>query len=425
MDLFGKRDVTGSRPRIVLYSHDTMGLGHMRRNLLIAQSLANSALEANVLMIAGAFAANVFASSAGIDCLTLPALHKFGNGQYKSRNLNVELEEIIKFREKTICAATDAFYPDVLIVDNVPRGVHRELDSTLKLLKQRGKTRLVLGLRDVLDDPATVRREWQAANNEQTVGDYFDAVWVYGDPAVHNVVRAHDFSPKIEAKVRFTGYFDHRKRLEWAHKADCSVPISRQEARSGKRLALCLVGGGQDGSHVAEMFAKTILPEDYYGLLVTGPFMPAETCLRLRRIAADNPGLEVIKQISEPVQLLQAAHRVIAMGGYNTVGEVLSFRKHALVVPRVKPRQEQLIRAERLHELGLIDYIHPEQVTSAKLAQWLVRELEPLPAVDQLLDMNGLERLPLLLRELLDRSSQAQPSLAESTHFMEEINYVL
>ena len=168
MDLFGKRDVTGSRPRIVLYSHDTMGLGHMRRNLLIAQSLANSALEANVLMIAGAFAANVFASSAGIDCLTLPALHKFGNGQYKSRNLNVELEEIIKFREKTICAATDAFDPDVLIVDNVPRGVHRELDSTLKLLKQRGKTRLVLGLRDVLDDPATVRREWQAANNEQT-----------------------------------------------------------------------------------------------------------------------------------------------------------------------------------------------------------------------------------------------------------------
>jgi predicted glycosyltransferase len=274
-----------------------------------------------------------------------------------------------------------------------------------------------------LDDPATVRREWQAANNEQTVGDYFDAVWVYGDPAVHNVVRAHDFSPEIAAKVRFTGYFDHRKRLEWAHKADCSVPLSRQETRSGKRLALCLVGGGQDGSHVAEMFAKTVLPEDYYGLLVTGPFMPAETRQRLRRIAADNTDLEVIKQISEPVQLLQVAHRVIAMGGYNTVNEILSFGKRALIVPRVEPRQEQLIRAERFSELGLIDCIHPDRVTPEKFAEWLAREPEPIPPVGEVVNMRGLERLPLLLQELLEPSANLQMPVVKDA-YSEEAKYV-
>lgn len=413
-------------PRVALYSHDTMGLGHMRRNLLIAQSFINSPLQANVLMIAGAFAANVFTVPAGIDCLTLPALHKIGNGHYRARSLKIELHEIIALREKTICAALDSFEPDVLIVDNVPRGAQRELDSTLKFLKRRGGTRCVLGLRDVLDDPETVRREWRLANNEQTIRDYFAAVWIYGDPQVHNLAQAHDFAPDIAAKVRYTGYFDQRKRLQWKQQEEASsVALTRQVTRSNKRLALCLVGGGQDGRQVAELFAGTVLPEDYHGLLVAGPFMPAETCQHLRRLAADNSRLEVIKQISEPAELIHAAQRVIAMGGYNTVSEVLSFGKRALIVPRVNPRQEQLIRAKRLSELGLVDYIHPNEVTSDTFAEWLSRDLNPLPARGQTIDLNGLERLPLLLQELFDPLPNTHSaSRLESAHNEEEINYV-
>jgi predicted glycosyltransferase len=85
--------------------------------------------------------------------------------------------------------------------------------------------------------------------------------------------------------------------------------------------------------------------------------MPAEARGRLLRMAAKNPRLEVIKSAPEPTRLLMAADRVVSMGGYNTVSEVLSFEKRALVVPRTTPRREQLIRAERLHALGLLDWV--------------------------------------------------------------------
>ena len=45
---------------------------------------------------------------------------------------------------------------------------------------------------------------------------------------------------------------------------------------------------------------------------------------------------------------------VVAMGGYNTFCEILSFDKRALIVPRTAPRLEQFIRAKRAAELGLV-----------------------------------------------------------------------
>src|SRR3989454_3268073 len=145
--------------RVALYSHDTMGLGHMRRNLLLAQALRHSRLQAVVLMIAGAREASLLTSTAGVDCVALPSLWKDGGGQYHPRHLAVSLEELLALRARTAGAALEAFAPDVLIVDNVPRGALRELDPVLESLRTRGRTRLVLGLRGVLHEPATRSEE--------------------------------------------------------------------------------------------------------------------------------------------------------------------------------------------------------------------------------------------------------------------------
>src|SRR3989475_12120282 len=134
--------------RVAFYSHDTMGLGHMRRNLLLAQALKHSRLQAVVLMIAGAREASLVTTTAGVDCVALPSLWKDGGGQYHPRHLAVPLEELLALRAKTAGAALEAFAPDVLIGDNVPRGALREPDPVLEALRARERTRLVLGLRD-------------------------------------------------------------------------------------------------------------------------------------------------------------------------------------------------------------------------------------------------------------------------------------
>jgi predicted glycosyltransferase len=379
-----------------------MGLGHMRRNLLLAQALKRSRLHAVVLMIAGAREASLLTAAAGVDCVALPSLRKDEQGLYHPRHLEVSLADLLALRAKTAGAALEAFAPDVLIVDNVPRGALRELDPVLEALRGRRRTRVVLGLRDVLDDPATLQREWASAQNQEAVRRYYDAVWVYGDPVVYDPVREYAFAPDVAAKARYTGYLDQRARLAFGGEGgDGKDPFAALGLAPG-RLALCLVGGGQDGAALAEAFEGADLPPDTNGVLITGPSMPEQVRRRLAKRAAQRPGRRVVPFISEPTRLLRYADHVVAMGGYNTVCEVLSFGKPALIVPRVKPRREQLIRAERLHALGLLEVLHPEELSVAALTRWLARDRTPVRPAWEHIDFNGLSRVPRLLEDLLD-----------------------
>lgn len=389
--------------RVAMYSHDTMGLGHTRRNLLIANTLARPPLNAAVLMVTGACESIAFSMPQGVDCLTLPALHKALDGRYLSRRIDLSMKDLISLRAKTIQAALQAYEPDIFIVDKVPRGALNELDRTLEFLRTRGKTRCILGLRDVLDDRETAIREWNDARNDEAVRRYYDAVWVYGDNTVYDLAAEYGLAGDVRAKVRYTGYLDQRQWLEFATKVS-EKAVAELSLPDGP-LVLCGVGGGQDGGRIAEAFAQAEFPTDTTGVMLTGPFMPAETRARLHRQGKDRRCLRVVDFLPESVTLVARADRVVSMGGYNSVGEILSFEKRALVVPRVRPRLEQMVRAQRLKDLGVLDILHPDSVTPEALSEWLERDV-PQPRVRERIDMNGLSRLPGLLGEFLPPGAQ-------------------
>ncbi|HEU5249030.1 MAG TPA: glycosyltransferase [Thermoanaerobaculia bacterium] len=388
-----------ARPRIALYSHDTMGMGHMRRNLLIAHALSQPPLKAVLLLVTGARRAAAFALPPGTDCLTLPSLYKEPDSRYRPRLLRVELDELVALRSAAIRAALSSFQPDLFIVDNVPRGAVRELDRTLEDLHWNGRTRCVLGLRDVLDEPGAVRRDWTRARNEEAVRVFYDSVWVYGDPSVYNLVHEYGLPSDIGEKVRYTGYLDQRARLELA-KGNGSDPLGRLRLPEG-RLALCLLGGGQDGARLGEAFAKAELPPLFNGVIVTGPFMAEEEKRRLQDLTISRSKLRVIEFLPEPMLLLQKAERVVSMGGYNTTCEALSLGKRTLIVPRTRPRTEQLIRATRLAARKLVEVLHPDDVSPSSLSNWLGSNGGPFRRAADHIDLHGLERIPGLAVELL------------------------
>jgi len=380
----------------------------MRRNLLIARTLAASDVQPVILMIAGGREAALFTIPPGVDCLTLPALQKDTGGHYRSRHLNVSLNHLIALRASTIRAVLEEFEPDVLIVDKVPRGAVRELDPSLELLHERGRTRCVLGLRDVLDHAGAVHREWSSDSNVNAVRKYYDAVWVYGDPRVYDPVREYRFPAHVAGKVRYTGYLGQR--------APTASPDGRPDSLPNVPkgpLILCLVGGGQDGAHVSEAFAEAHLPPGTTGLILTGLFMPKELQTHLQRSATSNPRVSVLGFVPDPYALLRQADRIVAMGGYNTVCEVLSFEKQALIVPRVDPRREQLIRAERMRDLGLLDVLHPDRLSPDALTEWLARPKATPPRPRDLIDLDGLERLPRLLEEVLGDPAHSAESVRQ------------
>jgi predicted glycosyltransferase len=125
--------------------------------------------------------------------------------------------------------------------------------------------------------------------------------------------------------------------------------------------------------------------------------MPDETRQRLRRHAAGHSRLRVLEFIPEPAPLMLMADRVIAMGGYNTVAEVLSFEKPALIVPRAA---EQAVRAERLRDLGLVDVLPLDRLHPGALTEWLARDVDQ-PRVHERIHFNGLSRLSRLVEEVL------------------------
>ncbi len=385
--------------RVALYSHDTMGLGHLRRNMIIAQVLAESALQATTLLISGAHEANFFSLPPSADLLTLPRFHKSESGEYVAGNLNISVRELIHLRADSIRSALNAFQPDVFIVDKVPGGAFGELIPSLRSIHERG-TRCVLGVRDVLDDPETVRRETDPATLE-ILDSYYDEIWVYGDAKVYDPVKEYHWSGSLRDKVRFTGYLDQSLRLEENGCKPASVAHPPTEP-----LVVCTLGGGQDGYALARAFVEGFPTGGVKGVLLTGPFMPNDLVSSLREKASSHTNLIISHFSNEVDDLIRRADKVIAMGGYNSVCSILSFSKPAMIVPRVYPRQEQWIRAERLHRLGLVELIHPDDVTAVLLRKWIEGEVRHPGVVHHQIDMTGLPTVVRYCSQLINTHSR-------------------
>lgn len=397
-----------SRPRVALYAHDTMGLGHTRRNLLIAEALAASPLGADVLLISGARHASHYDLANGVDCVTLPALSKGADGSYAPRTLRLGLDEIGRLRSAMIDAALQSFRPDVFVVDNVPRGALDELAPVLARLRRLGGPRCVLGLRDVLDDPATVAAEWRDRDTVRTIETSFDEVWVYGDPTVYDVARECGFPPTVRGKLHHLGYLDPRSR---AH-----APGAAVARHAGERLVVCTVGGGQDGGRLAEAFATATAPRGTRRVLIGGPDIPSAVSARLHQHAATCDDLDVLGFEREPMRWLERASRVVTMGGYNSMIEVLSFGRPTLVVPRVRPRQEQWIRARRLEALDLVDVVHPAALSADAITAWLAAPVRA-PRVQGRVAFDGLEHVRRRVQALLGTDSRQRDDASHlATH---------
>lgn len=406
---------TSPRRRIAFYSHDTQGLGHIRRNIALAGAIVAAEPRTDVLILTGAPQATSLPLPPNTEVITVPTVAKDTDGGYSAATFAMDLASLLTLRSNLITTALTAFAPDVVIVDKVARGLDGELEQGLAVLRGlRGHTtgkrpRVVLGLRDILDDPLTAIREWRDAGTTKAIKDHYDEVWVYGDKTVVDVVRDYDLPAAVAAKVRYTGYL--------AEGRSEGLIASRDEPRRRpvpRPYVLCMVGGGQDGYDTALAFARATYPTGHTGVIVTGPYMQPSLRRRLTAIAEQRGDLVIRDFVTNTIELIGQAEAVVSMGGYNTVCEVLTENVPGLVVPRVRPRQEQLVRADRLSDLGLVDSMHPDDVTPERLAGWLVEAVTFTKSRDRgAIALDGLRRVPHFVAELQPASAPDLDELQE------------
>jgi predicted glycosyltransferase len=396
-----QRNAQNRAPRVVLYSHDTLGFGHLRRNMLLAAALKECEPAPDILLIAGMREAGAFAMPAGVDCISLPAYAKSADGSYQARDLGVGIEALGDIRAATIRAAVENFQPDLMVVDNVPRGAQFELDPALKSLRRSGKTRVVLGLRDIIDRPAVMRQQWLRQRNFEALREFYSEIWVYGDPAVYASATEYGLGPELSALVTYTGYLDQAARLKSKSSPLACKALIGDDPRP---YVLCSVGGGRDGVALSNAFVQAQMPEDHRGILITGTQMDAADRRRIKQSAAKRSDMTVVEFVQEPAGLAAGAAATVSMCGYNTACEVMSLGLRALIVPRVRPRAEQLIRAERLSALGIADMLHPDDLSSTALADWLALP-SSLGGRRAAVDLNGLARVQKLAEPFLEAPS--------------------
>ena len=393
--------------RILMYSHDTFGLGHLRRCRTIAHSLVENYRGLSVLIISGSTIAGAFDYRVRVDFMKIPSIIKLHNGEYTALDRHTDLHETLEMRQAVIRHTAESFQPDMFIVDKEPLGLRGELEETLSYLKTRGTT-LVLGLREVMDAPHLLKEEWAQRDVLRKIGMYYDSIWVYGPADFYDPLTGFDVPQAIRSRMSYVGFLQR-------YLPHADVPVREIEGD----YILATTGGGGDGADLIHNIFDAYRHDSalrHRMLVVLGPFMPTRKRRKLVKKGSALPGIEIIEFDNRMENLIAGARAVVGMGGYNTFCEILSFDKPALIVPRITPREEQLIRARRARELGVIDILLPHEAEDPALMANALKQLPdraPPSGVTSKLRLDGLENITDLVGEWLEPGSQKRLAMIE------------
>jgi predicted glycosyltransferase len=404
------RDIGKSRRmnRVLVYSHDTFGLGNIRRMLEISRHLVESDPGVSVLIITGSPMLHAFRIPARIDYVKLPCLARTVRGDYETKYLDLSLDETVRLRANVIRSAVLDFQPDLILVDKKPFGVKDELAGVLEGLSAHARRpKLVLLLRDILDSPEATTPVWRRNRYYEAISAYYDEVLVVGTPEIFDLGTEYAFPPLAASKITYCGYIARSRSRRSSGALRNELGVGRDE-----RLVLATAGGGADGFELLRSYLEALfrLPEAVapHSLVVCGPEMSEPQREHLAALACRLPKVSLQPFSDDMMSLIDAADLVVCMGGYNTVCEVLTLGKRAIVVPRVRPVQEQWIRAQRMAARGLLRALHPDSLSAQALGAALCEELAALehsawrrPA----LDMDGLESVAASIRAQLSATA--------------------
>src|SRR4051794_17041780 len=355
------------RRRVIVYSNEMVGLGHLRRTLAILDKLTAADPAVSSLVLTGSAIEPFFPMPPRCDTVKLPSRSRDGDGNPCSR-LELDIGEVQQLRARIALAAAESYRPHLALVDKLPLGLGGELEPTLRALRADPECRLVLGLRDIEDSPANVRRKW-TPELRAAIERYYDAIVVYGPESTPDAIDCAGWSD-LSVPTFHVGYV--------GRPVPTAPPVDLPPG-----YLLATTGGGHDGFRVLASLAEAIRrdPVPCPIVMVTGPLLDGAAAQTLADLVRDLP-IHAFEFRTDMDRVIAGARGVVSMAGYNTVAEIMRARVPALLVPRVRPSEEQLVRARLLARSGAQDMLPPGDMTPATMRQGIERLLErPRPEV--------------------------------------------
>ena len=232
-----------------------------------------------------------------------------------------------------------------------------------------------------------MRAQWEEHGTYEVLRWAYDHVVIYGAPEVFDTATEYGLPDEVARKTHSVGYVSDLGDRP-------AAPAASAPPSATPRRIVLTIGGGDGGSDtLIDPFLAMLrtyrsrLDVEVQALL--GPFVPEEVERRLRASAAGLP-VTLDSFVQRPPDLFAAADLVVATAGYNTSVEVLAHAHRAILIPRVMHRDEQLIRARRLDELGLVACVHPSEATVERLFEVTTRLLAGEPALTRARERNAV-----------------------------------
>jgi predicted glycosyltransferase len=386
-----------------LYSPNENSLGRLRRTLAIAGELARRRPDAAILGLVGHPQIEAYGLPPGFDYVKLPALGKWRlyDDLPPDPTADSALQGVRHLREGLIRRFVSDFAARLLVVETPPGGAGGELVRTLRDVRAAWpRPTLTLILRDVENDAPSVRKNWEQEGYYELLDHVYDHILVVGSREVFDPIREYGLSPAAAAKTTFCGYIRRPEPLTPPE------PIREQLGVGTSPLVVVSVGGGRDGITVLRAYLAALadgLLDGVISLVVTGPLLPEADQAELASTAERLRGVKLMRFTPDFLSYLNAADLAVTAGGHNTTCEAVSLGKRTIVVPREGSPRERVIRAERFAQRGLVSLLHPEGLTSERLAAAARATLGASPPTASL-DFDGLRRLGDLLAACLEIS---------------------
>lgn len=396
-------------PRLLIYSQDGRGLGHLRRTSAIAEGFLRARPDACVLTVSDSPLGTFFGLLPNQDYLKLPSVVKTGPGEWSSLSLPIPGAEMLSLRRDLLTSAAVSFRPDILLVDHMPHGARGELLPALEALRPTS-TAFVLGLRDILDAPDVVQRTWWAEGACDAVEEFYDLVLVYGDRRVFDVADEYSWGAAAARLVEYCGYV-------------CAPVVGRNARRIRTRalgadpnsaLVVAMAGGGADAfpmmDTLLDAFGQLRSESPCSLIVITGPFMPAA---QRRDLSARAQGLpvQVRSSVRDTASYIAAADVVVGMAGYNTTVEILRSGTPAVLVPRSGPSAEQRMRAGLFADHGWVRVVDPDDLGPAQLSGAVLDALRDPTVAAFGPDLAGLDIAVGHLLSMVDGADAVSPAV--------------
>lgn len=379
--------------KVLAYNSAARGTGQFVRGLKLADTIVSAFGEARCTLLVGS---NYFSRRCpeNTTIVRLPEITKTLDGRTECRTLDVN--RAFEIRQATIRSVLSEFRPDVFLVDSRPLGLNGELLHSLEAIRARGECKSMLILRDIVDEPASVKARWRDESVYEAIEALYDKIVILGEEAIYNAADMYGLT-SFGKKVIYVGYLGDRVTQ------DADQSVRHHGSSDSVNSVLVTVGGGYDGDRLIRSvccYIESIADAQRhicFKIVLGGnsPLLKSALLADYPRITRD---AEIIAYLDHLAALIAEADLVVTMCGYNTLTEALAHRKKLIAVPRSHSGSEQIIRAEAVARAYDGIWVLPEDKLSTEAIGQALRSGLAAPPPRVKIEMSGNARLVELLK---------------------------